>query len=211
MNIIVIGASGFTGKPVVALALKQGHKVYAISRKGTFDKHQNLKVIHKDINQWQEIKDEVKDADIIISNYNAGWDNPNFYDDFMKGSKATVEFAKFLKKRIMIVGGASSLYHPDTNKQVFYSAPKEMQVVVKGAFDLYEQLKNDKTFDWTFISPALDLNGNPAKGNYNVGGDFVLFNEKKESSISVYDLADLLLKEALNATSHQKRITLADR
>ncbi|VEU80597.1 NAD(P)-dependent oxidoreductase [Haploplasma axanthum] len=211
MKIAVIGASGFTGRPVVDLALSEGHTVYAVSRKGVFTEHKNLVIIHEDVNNVSSLLEKLKDVDVIISNYNAGWDNPNLYNDFIKGSESTIELAKKLGKRIIIVGGASSLYDPSTQVQVYFTADEEFKKMVKGAFDLYNRLLPDHSFDWTFVSPPFELNEEKPNHNYNIGGDYVLFNSDNKSTVSIHDLAHLLLTEATHGVNNHKRITLADK
>lgn len=49
--------------------------------------------------------------DVVISAYNAGWTNPDLYNEFLKGSQ-TIQAAvkKSGVKRLIVVGGAGSLF-----------------------------------------------------------------------------------------------------
>ncbi len=211
MKIAVVGASGFTGKPLVELALKEGHEVYAISRNGKFEDHKNLSVLNEDINEWEKLVEPLKDIDVIISNFNAGWSNPNLYEDYLKGSHAVLELSKALDVRVIIVGGASSLFDPKTNQQMYDFMPEDFKKIVKGALDLYTELKQDFSSKWVFISPAMDLNDQAPKGDYHIGGDYVIANSEGKSQISIYDLADFLLKVASNKLLIHTRLTLSDK
>jgi len=211
MKITIIGASGFVGKATVQAALKNHHQVYAVSRNGVFDSHENLTVIHHDINDVDGLAHKIKDTDLIISTFNSGWQNPNLYADFIRGAHAINTLAQKLAKRVIIVGGAGSLFDRKTNRQLFVDADESFQNMVRGAYELYEELINDHSFDWTFVSPAVNLNDKTPKYNYNIGGDYVLYNAQGESQVSIYDLADLLVNVAPTAAMLHKRITLADK
>lgn len=211
MKIAIIGASGFVGKATVKEALKNDHHVIAVSRNGQFEENNNLTVLHHDINDWQGLAVKISDVDLIISTFNPGWDNPNLYEDFLAGAHSVNKLAKHLGKHVVIVGGAGSLFDRKTNRQLFMDADKEFQNMVRGAYELYEELIKDKSFDWTFVSPALDLNADEPNYDYNVGGDYVLHNEKGESKISIYDLADLLVTIAPAKHLIHKRLTLANK
>ncbi|CCV64401.1 conserved hypothetical protein [Alteracholeplasma palmae J233] len=211
MKIAVIGASGFTGKAVVFEALKNGHSVYAVSRSGKFEPQANLTVIHENVNHVDALSEKIKDADLIISSFNAGWENPNLYNDFLEGSRSIIKMARNLDKRLVIIGGASSLYDPRTNETLYANASKEMKQMVKGAYDLYQELKEDKSVKWTFVSPAIELNDNKPTYTYNIGSDYILFNQEGKSTVSIFDLADLTINAAASDLNIYKRLTLSDR
>ncbi|MBZ2406040.1 NAD(P)-dependent oxidoreductase [Liquorilactobacillus hordei] len=211
MKIAIIGASGFVGKATVTEALKNNHQVIAISRHGQFEENSNLNVLHHDINDWKSLAPKIRDVDLIISTFNPGWKDPNLYEDFLTGAHSVNQLAKSLKKRVIIVGGAGSLFSQQTNRQLFVDADINFQNMVRGAFELYEELIKDDSFDWTFVSPALDLNADKPNYNYNVGGDYVLYNTEGESKISIYDLADLLINIAPAKHLIHKRVTLANK
>lgn len=211
MKIAIIGASGYTGRPTVELALKKGYQVIAVSRNGKFEAHPLLNVIHEDINNYQNLKEMLKDADVIISALNVSIEVEKYYDKYLESSNAAIKLAKELDKRIIIVGGASSLYVMHSGSANYFYVPEDFQKIVKGAYDLYHQIKSDLTYNWTFISPALELVDELALNNYNIGGDYTLFNSKGESKVSIHDLADLILTEAKHNISKNRRITLANR
>ncbi|WP_220740536.1 NAD(P)-dependent oxidoreductase [Leuconostoc miyukkimchii] len=211
MKITIIGASGFVGKATVKEALKNNHQVYAVSRNGSFDANDNLTVINHDITDWEGLASKISDTDLIISTFNPGWTNPNLYTDFINGAHAINELAKKLSKRVIIVGGAGSLFDRSTNRQLFVDADEAFQNMVRGAYDLYTELTTDHSFDWTFVSPAVELTADEPNYNYNVGGDYVLYNANGESKISIYDLADLLIKIAPGEHLIHKRLTLANK
>ncbi len=49
-----------------------------------------------DVNNVDELTEALKGQDAVISAFNAGWTNPNIYEDFIAGSKS---IQKAVKKR----------------------------------------------------------------------------------------------------------------
>ena len=57
------------------------------------------------------LADTIKGNDAVISAFNAGWTNPNLYNDFLNGAKAIqAGIKKSSVKRLLVVGGAGSLF-----------------------------------------------------------------------------------------------------
>lgn len=198
MKIGIIGATGFIGKSLVAETIEKNHHVYTISRNRYYTDTDYITNVNHDIN----------DVDVIISTFKPSLNNKNFYEDFIHGVRAINKLAKELKTKIIIVGGAASLYNQRTKVQFYYGIDNSFKKIVHGAFDLYEDLKNDYSFDWTFISPAINLTRDNPKHDYNISGDFVLYDQNGVSTISIFDLSHLIINyDNLN----YRRITLANR
>lgn len=211
MKIGIIGASGFIGQALVAEAVEKKHHVYAISRNGYLAENDYVTNINHDVNDWEGLAAKISDVDVIISTFKPSLNNENFYTDFIQGAHAINKLAKELETRIIIVGGAASLYDQTTNIQIYYSLDDNFKKVVRDAFDLYEELKNDHSFDWTFVSPAINLTKDNPKNDYNIGGDFVLYNQHETSTISIFDLSHLLVNIINYDNLKHKRITLSNR
>ncbi len=84
MNIALIGASGFVGSHLLTEALNRGHKVTAIVRDASkiTAKHPNLTIKTGDVRDENTVADLVKGHDAVLSAYNAGWTNPDLYNEF---------------------------------------------------------------------------------------------------------------------------------
>lgn len=209
MKIAVIGASGFVGRAIVSASLFKNHYVYAISRSGKFDNHPQLEVVHCDVFDEIKLHEVLKKADLIISSYNAGWTNPNLYQEFMEGSKHIINVVKKLEKRLIVVGGASSLLLSNGDSAITQISA-EWKDKVKGSFDLLDVLRKDLTFPWTFISPAAEILPFDTHESYNVGGDYMLYNSKGKSQITVADLAKFIIEQAIQLNNIHKRLTICN-
>src|SRR5690554_3522574 len=119
MKIAIIGATGFVGPKLVNEAIDRNLEVTAIAR--NVDKITQSKVnkIAVDVNNHEALSKALNGHDVVISAFNAGWENPNIYDDFITGSIAIQQAVKKSGvKRMIVVGGAGSLYLNDTQQLV---------------------------------------------------------------------------------------------
>src|ERR1700750_2407434 len=113
-KVSVIGATGFVGTQVVNELTSRGYAVEALVRDASkVESKENVTAKSVDVNNTEELAEALKGSDAVISAFNAGWTNPNLYNDFLNGS---VNIEKAVEqsgvKRLIVVGGAGSLYTP---------------------------------------------------------------------------------------------------
>ncbi|AKD55357.1 NAD(P)-dependent oxidoreductase [Spirosoma radiotolerans] len=212
MKLAIIGASGFVGSALVEESLNRGHVVTAIVRhpeKITVT-HPNLTVRQGDVQDANTVAQLVAGHDAVLSAYNAGWTNPNLYDDFLNGSE-TIEKGTEASgvKRLLVVGGAGSLeVAPGVQLVDTPEFPAAYKPGATAARDYLNILRKNTSLDWTFLSPAINLAPGERTGKFRLGTDQLVFNEKGESTISVTDLAVAVLDEIEKPQFIQKRFTL---
>ncbi|WP_292010237.1 NAD(P)H-binding protein [Chryseobacterium sp.] len=214
-KVAVIGATGFVGSHVVKELVDRGYQVEAVVRDAS-KVQQSDKVIAKslDVNNVDELAESLKGNDAVISAFNAGWTNPNLYNDFITGAE-NIEKAveKSGVKRLIVVGGAGSLYTPD-NTQLVDSPdfPAEIKPGATAARDYLNEIKNNKVLDWTYFSPAIEMHQGTAGvrvGKYRTSLETPVFDENGRSVLSVEDAAVALVDE-LEQNNHIKaRFTAA--
>lgn len=214
MKIAIIGATGFVGENIVKEAVSRGLDVTAMARNIDKLNIDNVKKISVDVYDKEALAETLKGFDVVLSAFNSGWNNPNIYDDFMKGSRNIQDAVKIAGvKRLIVVGGAGSLY-VDENTQLIDTDefPEEFKLGASGARDYLNELKSEKDLDWVFFSPAIEMNPTiktGRTGKYRLGKDQPVFNENNQSILSVEDLAVVLLDELENPKHHQERFTAA--
>ncbi len=111
-KVAVIGATGFVGAQVVKELSNRGYTVDAIARDSSkIEKREHVNPIDADVNNVEQLAKVLRGNDAVISTFNAGWTNPNLYNDFLNGSK-NIEKAveESGVKRFITVGGAGSLF-----------------------------------------------------------------------------------------------------
>lgn len=215
MKIALIGATGFVGTAVLNELLERGHKVTAIMRNPEKLKAaDNVIALRADVTNEKELAAAVADNDAVVSAYNAGWTNPNFYEDFMEGSKAIQAGVKASGiKRLFVVGGAGSLFIADGVQLVDTPAfPEEYKVAAGAARDYLTILQDEKELDWTFLSPAIEMHQGTSgvrKGTYRSGLDSPVFDENNRSVISVEDMAIAIVDELESPKHIRQRFTVA--
>lgn len=218
MQVALIGATGFVGAAVLKELLQRGHQVVALVRDpAKLAAQPQLKVVQADVLDANQVQSAVAGSDAVLSAYNAGWTNPNIYDDFLRGSRAIVQGAKAAGvNRYLVVGGAGSLY---VNGQQLVDSPDFPAAIKPGASaarDMYTELQKDSSLDWTLLSPAVGFHGGSAAqsqgrtGQYRTGKDEPLMQANGQpGDISAQDLA-VALVDALEQHLHSRsRFTVA--
>lgn len=215
MKVALIGASGFVGTAVLNELLQRGHQVTAIVRNADkITKSVNVKTVSANVLNETEMSNAIAGHDAVISAYNAGWTNPNLYNEFLKGSQAIQEAVKKSGvKRLIVVGGAGSLFI-GPNQQIVDTEgfPKEWKPGALAARDYLNILKNEKELDWTFLSPAVEMHQGTSgirKGIYRTGLEYPVFDEDKRSVISVEDVAVAIVDELEKPQHIRERFTVA--
>ncbi len=214
MKVAIIGATGFLGSKLVNEATNRGLEITAIAR--NIDKITDKKVnkVSVDVNNVEELTEALKGQDVVISAFNAGWTNPNIYEDFIAGSKS---IQKAVKKsgveRLIVIGGAGSLYATEKQQLVDTADfPEEIKPGATAARDYLNIIKEEKDIDWAFFSPAIEMHPGITTGrtgHYRLGKDNPVFDQNNVSMLSGEDVAVVLLDEVENPKHHQERFTAA--
>ncbi|WP_313377278.1 NAD(P)H-binding protein [Chishuiella sp.] len=217
MRVALIGATGFVGSHILKELIDRNFSIKAFARNvDKIEDHKNVAKIALDVNNVQNLATELVGADVVISAFNAGWQNPNIYDDFLKGAKAIEDATKLAGvKRLIVIGGAGSLFVNEDKKLQIIDAPGFPEEIKPGALaarDYYTILKDDNQLDWTMFSPAPEMHQGTSgvrKGTYRIGKDVPVFDENGRSILSVEDLALVIVDEVENAKFIKQRFTAA--
>lgn len=215
MNIAIIGATGFVGSALVTEALQRGHQVTAIARDTSKIAQQDgLTTKTADATKEDQFSAAAKGADVVISAYNAGWTNPDLYQDFLAGSKAVQAAVKASGiKRFIVIGGAGSLYiTPGLQLVDTPEFPPEYKPGATAARDYLNILKEEQELDWTFFSPAIEMHqgiSTGRTGQYRTALENPVFDTNNRSILSVQDLAVAVIDEAEQNNHIRERFTAA--
>lgn len=213
-KVAVIGATGFVGTQIVNELANRGYKVEAVVRDASkVQQNENVSAKSVDVNNVDELADALQGNDAVISAFNAGWTNPNLYDDFLNGS-VNIENAveKSGVKRFITVGGAGSLFIDGNQLVDGADFPAEIKPGATAARDYLNKIKENKTLDWTFFSPAIEMHQGTAgvrTGKYRIGLENPVFNEEGRSVLSVEDVAVALVDELEQNNHIRERFTAA--
>ena len=205
MKVAIIGANGKSGSNLVQEALKQGHDVTGFVRNKEY-KNDAVKVVYKDV--FELSKADLEGFDAVISAF-AAW-TPETFPLHKKVAKHLADALSGTKTRLLVIGGAGTLYVDDKQTMVMDtpSFPAEYMGVAKATAESFFELKGRTDMLWTYVSPAGEYDDQDARtGKYVLGGDNLILNSKNKSYISYADLALAVIDELKNGAFVQKRFT----
>jgi putative NADH-flavin reductase len=218
MKIALIGATGFVGSAVLAELLHRNHPVTALLRDPTrFAPRPGVTPVAADAYEAEQVATAVRGHDAVVSAFNPGWDDPELYDRFLRGSAAIergVEASGL--RRLLVVGGAGSLFLTPgvqlVDAPIFLShVPANIVPGARAARDALTRLRDNATLDWTFLSPPALLAPGERTGLYRVGGEQLLMDGHEPAGISVADLAVAIADEIEQPRHVRARFTVASR
>lgn len=206
MKVAVICSNGKVGKLVVKEALAAGFEVTGFARGE--NKSEAKKYVQKDI--FDIIKQDLTGFDVVVDAFGA-WTEP----ELPNHGKSLAHLCSLLsgtKTRLLIVGGAGSLY---TNKEhtahVMEGAnfPDIFKPLANAMGSALDDLRKRNDVQWTYISPAADFQADaPKTGKWLWAGEELTLNTKSESIISYADYAAALVEEIAKGGNIQKRISV---
>ena len=207
MKIAVIGANGRARSKIIDELLDRGLDVTAIVRSDNKSAAKNF--ILKDI--FALTSDDSKIFDVVIDCFGAWTKQSITTSKIFKTSQYLCDLLSGSDIRLIIIGGAGSLY-VDENKTQLYKTkgfPAEYIPTAKAQADELAELRKRNDVKWTFVSPAADFRADGERtGKYILAGEEFTVNSKGESVISYADYAIALVDEAINGKNIQKRISV---
>ncbi|WP_047984786.1 NAD(P)-dependent oxidoreductase [Ornithinibacillus californiensis] len=207
MKVAVIGASGKAGSLILTEAVNRGHQVTAIVRNAAKIKDQNIPVLEKSI--FDLDTNDLKPFDVVINAFGAPLSEEQAHVD---AGHALIEALKGTDTRLLVVGGAGSLYIDESKTMKLIDTPEFPDFVKptgKGQGRNLEELSQATDLTWTFISPSaiFDAEGKRT-GSYQEGKDVLLVNSEGQSYISYADFAIAVVDEVENAKHINERFTV---
>ena len=154
--------------------------------------------------------DDVKDCDVVIDAFGA-WDK-NLLHLHKDSLNHLANILSNKKNRLLVVGGAGSLYTDKTHTQKVYESegfPESVYPISKAQGESFVELQKRDDVNWTYLCPSciFDPKG-PRTGKYEIGGDEVIQNKSGKSYISYADYAIAMVDEAENNKFNKKRFTV---
>jgi uncharacterized protein YbjT (DUF2867 family) len=195
LRILIIGATGGTGRELVRQALEQGHQVTALVRKPKKIKveHPNLRVVKGNVHDYDSVESAMRGQSAVV----CALGTKRFFYPNRVASNGTANILRAMKScgvpRLVCesslgvgnsVGRLGLLY-------TFFVVPMILP------FIFYDKVRQEKVIeesdaDWVIVRPAV-LTNSPARGKYRHGrnvGNYLWTNR-----IARGDVADFMLKQ----------------
>ncbi|MBQ9419198.1 MAG: NAD(P)-dependent oxidoreductase [Synergistaceae bacterium] len=206
MKIAVVCANGKAGKLIVEEAVNRGLDVTAVVRGENKTKAPHT--ITKDILAIKA--EDFKGFDVVIDAFGA-W-TPETLPMHSTSLKTLCDALSGSQTRLLVVGGAGSLYvNPEHTQQLFQTPtfPDEFKPLAMAQSKALDELRKRDDVKWTFVSPAGDFQADGAKtGKYILAGEELTLNSKAESVISYADYAVAMIDEATKGNHIKQRISV---
>ncbi|MFG6456974.1 NAD(P)-dependent oxidoreductase [Roseateles sp. BYS96W] len=210
MNIALIGATGFVGQALLEELLTRGHQVRALQRDpAKLTARPGLEARAFDVLAGGNLAAQLQGVDAVVSAFNAGWTNPNLHDDFLRGSDIIATAAREAGVRLIVVGGAGSLFIGGQQVVDSPEFPADWKQGALAAREALNRLRADQSgLDWTFVSPAFHLEPGARTGVFRLGGESPVFDAQGQSRISTADMAVAIVNELETPQHRRGRFTL---
>lgn len=210
MNIALIGASGFIGSALLKEALSRGHQLTAlVTRPEKLATASNLKAVKVDVNATDALAAQLKGHDAVLSAF-SGHAQSNVLEYYEAGIRSVIAAAKKAEvPRLLVVGGAGSLdVAPGVQLLDTPAFPAAYKGTAEGARQALNILREEKSLNWTMLSPSAVIAPGERTGKFRLGGDQLLADAQGNSRISVEDYAVAMLDETETPAHERRRFTV---
>lgn len=201
MDVAVLGASGNAGSEITRELARRGHAVRAIARKP--DAIPDLPGVTRlagDAHDPDALAERIADTDAVISALH--------FDVTADTLLAALRQAGVT--RLLVTGGAASLeVAPGVRLIDLPDFPAEWREFAMGGIAFLDALRSVEDIDWTFFSPAAQIEPGERTGHFRLGTDTLVTDDAGVSRISFADYAIAMVDE-LEAHRHPRaRFTAA--
>jgi uncharacterized protein YbjT (DUF2867 family) len=197
MNITIFGATGGTGRQLVAQALDQDHHVTVQARspeKLADLEHPHLEVIRGDVLEPADVERAVDGQEAVLCAIGAGAGRTSLRED---GTRNIV--AAMANKGVSRLICLSSLGVGDSTANLpWFTKHVILGIFLRHAFadhERQEAVVRQSPLDWTIVRPP-HLEDGPRSGEYRHG--FPPTERSIQGKISRADVADFMLKQLTN-------------
>ena len=220
LDIVIYGASGEVGSHVVREALDRGHRITAVSRnpQKVEMRHDNLSVVKGDLLDLSSITETVTGQDVVILSVRGVIGDSGLPESALQFIAAENLVDVLFRQedrapRLIHVGGAGTL---EVEPAVLYAAklpkvllPKRLEIEILGqilALEFYHKVDDVK---WTYATPPKNLTNGPRTGEFRIGGNRALKDDRGRTRVSRADFAVALINEAEQAAHVRQQFSVA--
>ena len=195
MKLVVFGATGGTGKQIVAAALAAGHDVVAVARRpeAITTTHARLTVVKGDVLDAASVASAIAGSEAVLSAIGPSNNKQpgTLISDGVVNIVAACTTGKVrlvFESGLMVGDGRGLSLFGRTALGVF----RRLNGALAADKRIAEQTIRDSALDWVIVRPV-SLDDSPATGSYRTGIDIRL---RLANRLSHADVADFMIKAA---------------
>ncbi|WP_373576481.1 SDR family oxidoreductase [Parafannyhessea umbonata] len=205
-KIAVVASNGRTGQLIVREAVERGFDVTGFARSANKSVAQHF--VQKDI--MDITAEDLAGFEAVVDAFGA-W-APETLPLHTTTSQHLADALSGTDTRLLIVGGAGSLYVDPEHTTQLYQTPDFPEAYVPTASaqaDELAELRKRDDVRWTFVSPAGDFQADGKRtGSYILAGEELTLNDRGESVISYADYAIAMVDEVEKGDHVRQRISV---
>ncbi|GAB2828664.1 NAD(P)H-binding protein [Actinoallomurus bryophytorum] len=206
MRILLIGASGMIGSRVAAETRDRGHEVTGATRSGADGTEK------ADASDTAAIAALAAGKDAVVFSISAGRDGTPAEGPLLAAGRAVLDAMRQAGvRRLFVVGGAGSLEVAPSVRLIdtpeFPEIYKNEALAQCALLDVIRAEAED--LDWTYISPAAEIQPGERTGTYRRGVGRLVTDAEGRSEISAEDFAIGLVDELEKGAAADRHITFA--
>ena len=208
-KLMVVGASGGTGKQVVEQALKAGYRVTALVRDPLAFalQHPNLKLVKGNVLQPQSFQNELNGMEAVVSCLGIPKvEKTTLYSESMKNITTAMKDTGV--NRIVCISSGAIDIPPDSSFIMSFLLKNVLQRIYKPVYSDMVQMESileNSDLNWTIVRAPKLTNGKNTK-TYRIITQKPLRNIPK---ISRADLADYMLNHLNDVTTYKTKVEIA--
>lgn len=201
MKITVLGASGRAGSEITKELASRGHSVTAVARKpDAIPTGANITVVQGDASDATVLAELITGSDAVVS---------ALHFDVSAATLLSALKAAGVP-RLLVTGGAGSLeVAPGVRLIDSPDFPEEFRPYALPGIAFLDDLRGETEIDWTFFSPAALIEEGPRLGQFRLGTDQLITDDKGDSRISFADYAIAMADEVEQHKHPRGRFTAA--
>ncbi len=207
MKVLVVGAAGKTGRPVVERAVKEGHEVTAFVRSAGGYDVPGVEVRAGDATDMAAMEAAIMGQDAVIDT--VGGKTP-YKHTTLEASVATTIVAAMQPHGVRRLVATSMVGEGDSAASTPFYVKILLATFLRGATPdkaKMESAVSGSDLDWVITRPAV-LTGKPATGDVRI---FSAGNRDKAHSITRSDLAAFLVAQLTSDDHLRQAVTIANR
>jgi putative NADH-flavin reductase len=208
VKLLILGATGKTGRQIVTQALEKGHEVTALARdsKKVDIQHPRLRIVEGDVRNSQAVGAAMAGQQAVISAIGRGlsFKSENLIAESVPGIIAAMRTTGITRLIFTSALGVGDTYRiSPLLPKIFFST------LLRGIYAdklIGDQMIRNSGLDWTIVQPAVLTDG-PLTTNYRVGEHLSLSGMNK---VSRADTAHFIVDRINDRTTFGKTLIVAN-